>query len=513
MSNQPFRLLPEVEEGNIEYKRQLNNASVIRNRKLTSQMLWRMDEGKRNNGIPDAIYYIGIDDDGKISGLSIKELNDSLNNFYKLVKSCDAEVVDKSISYEKDMGYYSKIVIRKNFNINIINDIKVALIGDIGSGKSTLLSVLCYDNFDNGMGSARNSIFRYNHEFKNGITSSIAYEIIGYEGEKVINYNSDFIGNWESIINNSDKLINFIDLPGSDKFFKTTIFGIMAHLPEYIIFTIDSTKLVSKKINKYINLCKNIGIPYFFIVTKIDLVNENMIKNNLEKQFNMEFTIANEHNFTIDKNNLTLPISNINGKNHNILHKILRNIHKKTNHIIETNGVEFMINQVFYISDIGIVVMGILFSGSITNGDKLLIGPYNNSFCNVTIESIHKKQIPSKSLNIGETGCLFIKFNENNLIVNKHMMIITSNHIHKLTNKFYVQINNENYNKIVHNTNTVVYTLNVSEQIIINKIVDKDDFKIMHIVFNNNTLRYIKNNQDILLFNNNNYIFGKCFRY
>lgn len=513
MSNHPFKFPPEVEEGNIEYKRQLNNASIIRNRKLASQMLWRMDEGKRNNGIPDAIYYIGIDDNGKISGLTTNELNNSLKNFYRLVKSCDAEVVDKSISYEKDIGYYSKVVIRKNFNINIINDIKVALIGDIGSGKSTLLSVLCYDNFDNGMGSARNSIFRYNHEFKNGITSSIAYEIIGYEGDKVVNYNCDFIGNWESIIKKSDKLINFIDLPGSDKFFKTTIFGIMAHLPEYIIFTIDSTKTISNKINKYINLCKNIDIPYFFIVTKEDLVKENTIKNNLEKQFDTKFIIADENNFTLYKNNLIIPISNVNGKNHNLLHKILRNLNKRTRSFNKEKGIEFMINQVFYISDIGIVVMGILFSGSIMTGDKLLIGPYNNSFCNVTIESIHKKQIPSKNLNIGETGCLFIKFNENNIIINKHMMIITDDHIHKLTNKFYIKLNNENYNKLIHNTNTVVFTLNVSEQIIINNIEEEDEFKIIHVVFNNNTLRYLKNNQYILLLNNNNYIFGKCFRY
>ena len=48
---------PEVEEGNIEYKRKIYDLSDYRFEQLSSQMKWRINEG---NG--EALYYIGIND-------------------------------------------------------------------------------------------------------------------------------------------------------------------------------------------------------------------------------------------------------------------------------------------------------------------------------------------------------------------------------------------------------------------------------------------------------------------
>ena len=61
-------LQPEVEEGNIEYKRFILNLSPHRFEQLTSQMKWRLSEGQG-----EAIYYIGVEDDGSIYGLNIDQ--------------------------------------------------------------------------------------------------------------------------------------------------------------------------------------------------------------------------------------------------------------------------------------------------------------------------------------------------------------------------------------------------------------------------------------------------------
>ncbi len=58
-------LSPEVEEGNVEYKRYLINLDENRLEQLSTQMKWRLAEG--NN---EAIYYLGVDDDGTPFNLS-----------------------------------------------------------------------------------------------------------------------------------------------------------------------------------------------------------------------------------------------------------------------------------------------------------------------------------------------------------------------------------------------------------------------------------------------------------
>jgi len=53
------------------------------------------------------------------------------------------------------------------------NDVRVAVIGNVDSGKSTLVGVLTKGLMDDGRGLARSKVFNFDHEQKNGRTSSI----------------------------------------------------------------------------------------------------------------------------------------------------------------------------------------------------------------------------------------------------------------------------------------------------------------------------------------------------
>ena len=72
---------PEVEEGNVEYKRHLCSKDLksfdkhynIRFQQLITQLKYRLNEG---NGL--AIYYIGIEDDGTVYKLTKDERTFSL---------------------------------------------------------------------------------------------------------------------------------------------------------------------------------------------------------------------------------------------------------------------------------------------------------------------------------------------------------------------------------------------------------------------------------------------------
>ena len=64
-----IKLKPEVEWGNIEYKRFFKDMNKRKLFSLTAQMNWRLEEG---DGI--CYYYIGVNDDGSIHNISEKNL-------------------------------------------------------------------------------------------------------------------------------------------------------------------------------------------------------------------------------------------------------------------------------------------------------------------------------------------------------------------------------------------------------------------------------------------------------
>jgi GTPase len=55
------------------------------------------------------------------------------------------------------------------------------VVGNVDSGKSTSLGVLTKGVLDDGRGKARVNLFKHKHEIESGRTSSIGYEIMGFD--------------------------------------------------------------------------------------------------------------------------------------------------------------------------------------------------------------------------------------------------------------------------------------------------------------------------------------------
>ena len=69
------------EEGNVEYKLKLINPTEKRLEHLVTQMKWRLEEGKG-----EAIYKIGVEDNGTCAGLSDNELESTMNTLRKMAE-------------------------------------------------------------------------------------------------------------------------------------------------------------------------------------------------------------------------------------------------------------------------------------------------------------------------------------------------------------------------------------------------------------------------------------------
>jgi len=112
-----YKLQAEVECGNIEYKMVINNNTEHKINKLGTQMLYRLYQG---NGY--VIYYIGVCDDGKIVGLSKKELSKSFLILQKVSNKIDAKLINfikKEVKNTKK--YYMKVIFKKDLNLSLLN--------------------------------------------------------------------------------------------------------------------------------------------------------------------------------------------------------------------------------------------------------------------------------------------------------------------------------------------------------------------------------------------------------
>ena len=232
--NIPSKLDPEIEEGNVEYKRYLINLSDTRYQQLLTQLKWRLSEG---NG--EAIYYIGVNDDGNYFKLTNEQQQESIKNIKKLIKDAKSKII--SFDFNK---FFIKVKFRLKEKKVLKKEYRIILLGDHHVGKSTLLGYLTYQLKDDGKGGLRNRIANHKHELENEMTSSLTIKSFNYKENRYI----------------------WIDTPGNDKYKKTRHFALESYYPNLVIF-VCGNKVWKHKIfyQKYLKL-KN--IPFIDIYTK-----------------------------------------------------------------------------------------------------------------------------------------------------------------------------------------------------------------------------------------------------
>src|SRR5271169_299885 len=138
-------------------------------------MQWRLAEG---NG--EALYELGVSDDGNVSGMTPDERQISYANLQRMASKIPADVsVEREITLPNANVALECLVRRRMIEEDAFLEINVAMVGG-QDGKSTLLAQLTRGAVDNGRGSGRFSIARHEHERVSGVTSSITHEILGY---------------------------------------------------------------------------------------------------------------------------------------------------------------------------------------------------------------------------------------------------------------------------------------------------------------------------------------------
>ncbi|GMG44779.1 unnamed protein product [Aspergillus oryzae var. brunneus] len=304
-----------------------------------------------------ALYEIGVADDGTFVGLTHDELEESLLNLQVMAGSlgCKVEILRRVIVgncewtedacvpnaevgkvhaeelwvaealVSPDWDYYriespkngshegksSSLAARQGElegDHSKTEQIRISITGPTTAGKSSLLGTLTSSVLDNGRGTSRLGLLKHRHEISSGITSSVAHELIGYAANElsedtldVVNYSSGNVAAWDDVhaASAQGRLAFVSDLPGSVRYLKSTLRGLVSWAPHYVLLCIpancddealkesqpDSAEQTTD-INlalSHLDLCNKLEIPTIVVITKMDLASRASLKQNLTK--------------------------------------------------------------------------------------------------------------------------------------------------------------------------------------------------------------------------------------
>lgn len=426
----PAALPPEEEEGNVEYKLKLVNPSEFRVEHLVTQMKWRLEEG-----LGEAIYEIGVEDSGFLAGLSDSELEASLATLRKMADRLGAslEILREKVLHDENDNTSRRraleVLVRKVPDDQQFIDLKLAVLGNVDVGKSTLLGVLTQGELDNGRGRARLNLFRHLHEIQSGRTSSISYEILGFDGSgQVVNYSD--CRSVEEICERSSKLITLIDLAGHHKYLKTTIFGLTGNSPDFAMLVVSANNGIVGTTKEHLGYALALNVPVFVVVTKVDMCRPAVLErtlSQLEKILKspgvkrvpirvMDSDDAITAAGTLESGQITpiFMVSCVTGRGLDLVKQFLNILPPVTpsseRERLAQDMTEFQIDELFSIPGTGTVAGGVIQRGSIRQGDLLMLGPADDgSYRKVKVKSVHRNRLPCRLIQAGQAACVALQ--------------------------------------------------------------------------------------------------------
>lgn len=423
-ASMPESLPPEVEEGNVEYKLKLVNPSPSRLEHLVTQMKWRLKEGDG-----EAIYEIGVEDNGMFVGLTREELDFSLNTLNVMASKLGAHttLLRRHAVTEVENGpsrLVAEVLVRRVPDDQQFIDIRLAVLGNVDAGKSTLLGVLTHDELDNGRGRARLNLFRHLHEIQTGRTSSISHEILGFNSQgEVVNYCESRTA--EDICEQSAKLITFIDLAGHHKYLKTTIFGLTGHSPDFAMLVIAGNAGIVGTTKEHLGLAMALKVPTFVIVNKTDVCLPFVIDQTLRLLERLlkspgcnkvpvivrteDDVIVAATNFITNQVTPVFTASCVTGENLDLVKRFLNLVPPARSPLdqekLAQEFAEYQIDEIFNVPGTGPVVGGTLERGVLREADQLLIGPsLDGGFHAVTVTSVKRNRAPCRVVRAGQAA-------------------------------------------------------------------------------------------------------------
>jgi elongation factor 1-alpha len=373
--------IPKKENKNIEFKERLSAEIHLRDEKrqhLAAQMRYTLEVGGGQ-----AIYIIGVDDNGKAVGLSDIEFEETMN-VLRAVAGETLATVDKVEKFGEDGKSIGRVlIVRKSKPAK--QHIIVASAGHVKAGKSTLIATLMTGRPDTE-GKSWLYMDTLPHEIEHGLSADLHFSLYGFKDGKPLHFKNPLDKKERgNVVATADKIVNFVDTVGHENWIKTTIRGLVGQSIDYGLLVVSADDGVTHITREHLGLLLAMDLPTVICLTKVDLASEekvsaieSQIDDLLKNVGRVPYAVRKESDIAVivDKMPTIVPIlrtSSVTLQGFDLLNSMLAVLPERK----KDTGQSFLmfIDRSYNITGAGTVVSGTIKSGVLKPETELIIGP------------------------------------------------------------------------------------------------------------------------------------------
>lgn len=450
MTSSIYNFTKKGERKNIEFKESLSKSYHLqkdRKQRLASQMKYRMERGDG-----EAIYFIGVADNGNLTGLDEEHFEESLFVLKNIAHETGSSIL-KVEKYPGENGKVAKVLIGKR-NRDKKDHMLVGVAGHVDHGKSTLVGTLTTGNLDNGSGGTRIFLDLQKHEMERGLSADLSFAIYGFSNDIPIRVKNPLNKKEKAkLVEECDKVISFVDTVGHEPWLRTTIRGIVGQKLNYGLVTVAANEGPTHITKEHLGIIMAMDLPVIVVITKIDIVDEEKAKEVKNKVFGLlklvgriPYMVETHEDAEFVANNMNqhlvpvIKVSSLTGEGLNLLDDLFLNL--PLNDEEENKEKPFMmyIDKVYSVVGVGTVVSGTVRQGKVKKGDKLLLGPDGSGkYQEVGAKSIEMHHYKKDHAEAGEVVGISITGVEMDDI-NRGMIICSPNYEIKAIREFEAEV-------------------------------------------------------------------------
>ncbi|MFW6384865.1 MAG: GTPBP1 family GTP-binding protein, partial [Halodesulfurarchaeum sp.] len=386
------------EGGSVEFKERLTrdlHLSDDRLESLAAQLRHRVLSGDG-----EAMYVVGVTDEGGIAGISPDAFSESMDVLSLLSEEAGAHIDSVDTWGTEEGGLVGVATIRDGGTLQRADDhIIVGTAGHVDHGKSTLVGSLLTGRPDDGEGGMRSYLDVQPHEVERGLSADLSYGVYGFDEDGPVRVdNPDRKSDRAGVVENADRVVSFVDTVGHEPWLSTTIRGLVGQKIDYGLLTVAADDGPTKTTREHLGVLLATDLPTIVALTKTDLVSQDRIVE-VERDVEGVLRKAGRSPLLVSRHGVETALEEVGDGVVPIVRTsavtmdglaVLDDLFERLPKTTDASGdFRMYIDRTYEVTGVGGVASGAIESGTVEAGDELLVGPFHDgAFREVVVRSI-----------------------------------------------------------------------------------------------------------------------------
>jgi len=392
----------EQEGGSVEFKERLTeelHLSEGRLESLAAQLRHRVLSGDG-----EATYVVGVTDEGGLAGISPSEFSESMDVLSLLAEEAGAHIEDVQTwgvdggGGETD-GIVGVATIREGAVLEDDDHIVVGTAGHVDHGKSTLVGSLVTGEADDGEGNTRGFLDVQTHEVERGLSADLSYGVYGFDDDGPVRMDNPHRKTDRArVVEESDRLVSFVDTVGHEPWLRTTIRGLVGQKLDYGLLTVAVDDGVTETTREHLGILLATELPTMVALTKADVATDDRVTA-VEREVERALREVGKTPLRVERHGVNAAIEEISEtvvpvlRTSAVTQAGLDTLDEMFERLPKTGGevgsFRMYVDRSYNVQGVGAVASGTVKAGEVEAGDELLLGPMQDGgFREVEVRSI-----------------------------------------------------------------------------------------------------------------------------